>query len=262
MITTALWNVLRKGLRATRTDPAADRAAAPSPPPHGAQCPGNWHPTSVHSAPPSSRQASTSGSAGAGYDSQFDTRLDAELLDSSLLQHGHRTVMQQVLRGRADALLAPFSASYGADANVLFDFRARLVFIDPQAQRQLRVHRELPQPAPGARTQGDAIVRELDETLWDIGIAAGPYPLLDAPIDWWRRPLRWAVDARIERYSRIPRHCDLARCLIEGPTSPSALRRYAHVGVAELRSFIQAGLMLGLLSWVDDDFATTQRQSH
>jgi hypothetical protein len=170
--------------------------------------------------------------------------------------------MQRVLRGRADPTLAPFAASYGTDANLLFDFRAGLVFVDPQAQRQLRVHRELPQPAPGAHAKGDAIVRELDETLWDIGIAAGPYPLLDAPLDWWRTPLRWAVDARVERFSRIPRHCDLARCLIEGPTSPSALRRYAHVGVAELRSFIQAGLMLGLLSWVDDDFATTQRQSH
>jgi hypothetical protein len=254
MITTALWNVLRKRFRAAATNPAAESAAAHT----------------VHSAPPSSRQApapssassATSTGASAGYDSQFDTRLDAELLDSSLLQHGHRTVMQQVLRGRADPMLAPFAASYGADANIQFDFRARLVFIDPLAQRQLRVHRELPQPAPGARTKGDAIVRELDETLWDIGIAAGPYPLLDAPIDWWRRPLRWAVDARVERFSRVPRHCDLARCLVEGPASPSELRRYARVGVADLRSFIQAGLMLGLLHWVDDDFATTQRQSH
>ncbi len=267
MITTALWNVLRKRLGTACTTPAADSAAAPAALPAVAQRPGNWHPTTVHSAPPSGRQgaASSSGgssSSGSGYDSEFDTRLDADLLDAELLQHGHRSVMQQVLRGRADALLAPYAASYGSDANVLFDFRARLVFIDPQAQRQLRVHRELPQPAPGARARGDAIVRELDETLWDIGIAAGPYPLLDAPIDWWRRPLRWAVDARVERYSRIPRHCDLARCLIEGPASPSELRRYARVGLADLRSFIQAGLMLGLMVWVDDDFVTTQRQSH
>jgi hypothetical protein len=262
MITTALWNVLRKRFGAARMNPAANAAAADTPELSDAQRPGNWHATTVHSAPPSTRGAAASSGANSGYDSQFDTRLDAELLDSALLQHGHRTVMQQVLRGRADVLLPTFAASYGADANIVFDFRARLVFIDPQAQRQLRVHRELPQPAPGARAKGDAIVRELDETLWDIGIAAGPYPLLDAPHDWWRTPLRWAVDARVERYSRIPRHCDLARCLIEGPASPSELRRYAHVGLADLRSFIQAGLMLGLLNWMDDDFATTQRQSH
>jgi hypothetical protein len=262
MITTALWNVLRNRLGAARTSPAAHVAAAKAPAASDAGPTGDWQGTTVHSAAPSSRSAATTIGAGSGFDSQFDTRMDAEQLDSSLLQHGHRTVLQQVLRGRADPVLAPFTASYGPEANILFDFRSRLVFIDPQAQRELRVHRELPQPAPGARARADAIVRELDETLWDIGIAAGPYPLLDAPIDWWRRPLRWAVDARVERYSRIPRHCELARCLIEGPASPSELRRYARVGVAELRSFIQAGLMLGLLTWVDDDFATTQRQPH
>jgi hypothetical protein len=154
-----------------------------------------------------------------------------------------------LLSGRADAGLPVFSASYGADANLVFDFQTRLAFVDPQAQRQLRVHRELPQPAPGARTQSEAIVRELDETLWDIGIAASPYPLLDAPADWWRTPLHWAVDARIEPLSRIPRHIDLARCLVEGPVSPSDLRRCARVSVADLRSFIQAGLMVGLMAW-------------
>ncbi len=267
MITTALWNVLRNRFCAVRTNPPAAQAAAPTAAPQTAPLQaapraGNGQPTAVHSVPPSSRSGPSSTGAGSAYDSQFDTRLDAELLDSSLLQHGHRTVMQQILRGRADSLLAPFAASYGADANVLFDFRAGLVFIDPQAQRQLRVERELPQPAPGARAKGEAIVRELDETVWDIGIAAGPYPLLDGPHNWWHTPLRWAVDARVERFSRIPRHCDLARCLMEGPASPSELRRYAHVSVADLRSFLQAGLMLGLLTWAADDFVTTQRQPH
>lgn len=260
MITTALWNVLRLRFGATRTNRTADAAARPTSAQPAPQRPGNWHPTATQDLPLSSQNASNA--AGAAYDSQFDTRLDAEQLDSCLLQHGHRTVMQQVLRGRADPLLPNFAASYGAEANVQFDFRARLVFIDPQAQRQLRVHRELPQPALGARPKGDAIVRELDETLWDMGIAGGQFPLLDAPHDWWRTPLRWAVDARVERYSRIPRHCDLARCLSQGPTSPSELRRYAHVSVADLRSFLQASLMLGLLRWTTDDDATTQRLSH
>ncbi len=268
MFTTALWNVLRKRFGAVRPNPTAHEGGAPttglqeglSGGLHSSQRPRNWHPASVPSLPPSRNNAAYAGAS--AYDSQFDTRLDADQLDSSVLQHGHRTVMQQVLRGRADSFVPSFTASYGADANVVFDFRTRLVFIDPQAQRQLRVHRELPQPAPGARATGDAIVRELDETLWDMGIAAGPYPLLDAPSDWWRRPLRWAVDARVERYSRIPRHCDLARCLTQGPASPSELRRYASVSVADLRSFIQAGLVLGLLRWSNEDFATTQRQSH
>jgi hypothetical protein len=244
MITTALWKVLRQRLSNPRVKPHhGDTLALPAHP-QAAPRAGIWHDTAPPSLP-----ARRTGTAASGYDSQFDTRLDAELLDASVLQNGHREVVQQVLRGRADALLPAFTASYGAEANMRFDFRARLAFIDPQAQRQLRVSRELPQPAPGARTQGDAIVRELDDALWDIGIAAGPYPLLDAPSDWWRTPLCWAVDARVERHSRIPRHIDLARCLSLGPTTPSDLRRHAHVGLADLRSFIQAGLMLGLLSW-------------
>jgi hypothetical protein len=243
MITNALWKVLRKRLGPAPRHPTVKPTAA-------------WPVTA--SSPTAAGAADSS-----GYDSQFDSRQDVDALDAKVLQNGHHAVIQQVLRGRADALLPAYSASYGADANLVFDFHARLAFVDPQAQRQLRVHRELPQPAPGARTQGDAIVRELDETLWDIGIAAGPHPLLDAPGGWWRTPLHWAVDARVERYSRIPRHIDLARCLIERPASPSDLRRYAHVSLADLRSFIQAGLMLGLMAWGQAaDFAPTQRLAH
>jgi hypothetical protein len=158
-------------------------------------------------------------------------------------------VLKAVRQGVAQPGTQPFTASYGEDAHMLFDFRSRLVFIDPLAQQHLRVRRELPLPAPGLRPCTEALVRELDETVWDLGIAAGPHTLLGQPADWWHCPLRWVADGGIERYSRIPRHLDLARRLQQGPATPSELRRHARVGVSDLRRFIQACLMGQLLQW-------------
>jgi hypothetical protein len=192
-----------------------------------------------------------------GFDSQFDTRIDGEQLLARAIEPGWQELLGEVLSavrhgpaqpGRQPGVQA-FAASYGEGAHLLFDFRARLVFIDPLAQQYLRVRRELPQPAPGVRPCTDALVRELDATLWDLGIAAGPHTLLDQPADWWHCSLRWVAEGGVERYSRIPRHLDLTRRLLQGPATPSELRRHARVGVGDLRRFIQACLMGRLLQW-------------
>jgi hypothetical protein len=213
---------------------------------------GQWAPTSAPASQSSSMDRSTS-----GFDAGFDSRIDGDQLMAASLEHGQREVLQHVVRALFQPGAKPYAASYGAEANLLFDFKARLVFIDPQAQQQLRVKRELPQPAPGAKPQTDALVRELDETLWDLGVAAGPFPLLDEPANWWRCPLRLVEGAQMERYSRIPRNLDLARRLAQGPAAASELRRHANVSVSDLRRFIQAGLMLRLLDWAPGALATS-----
>ena len=55
--------------------------------------------------------------------------------------------------------------------------------------------------------------------------------------------------SQIGRYSRLPRHMELARQLVAGPMTPSALRRNVRVSVADLRRFLQACLFLGLVHW-------------
>ncbi len=184
-----------------------------------------------------------------GFDSGFDSRLHALELLPADIAHSQRDVVQQVLRGRHAHHLPALCASYGPGANLRFDFANQRVSIDALALQHLRVRRELPEPAPGARPHEDATVRDIDQTVWDLGLAAGPYGLLDQPADWWHTPLAWRAGARLEHYTRLPRYLDLAQHLKQAPRTPSELRRHARVGVADLRRFLQATLMLGLLSW-------------
>jgi len=184
-----------------------------------------------------------------GYDSAFDSHFDITQLMAAEIADGQRQVVQRVLDGLHAREAAVLSASYGPGANIRFNFHTRLVAIDPLALQHLRVRRELPQPAPGAATQPDSPLRDLEETVWDLGLAAGPFPLLDEPADWWRQPLAWTAGARIEPFTRVPRYIELARLLQAGPTTPSELRRRARVSVSDLRRFLQAALMLSLLHW-------------
>lgn len=183
------------------------------------------------------------------FESDFDSHLDGVELLAAEVAEGQRQLVQRVLDGLRSPRAAVLAASYGPGANLRFDFHSRLVTIDALALQHLRVRRDLPEAAPGAAPQADAQVRELDETVWDLGLASGPYALLDEPHDWWHVTLAWTPGARIERYSRVPRYLELARCLQAAPLSPSELRRQARVGVADLRRFVQAALMLGLLQW-------------
>jgi hypothetical protein len=192
---------------------------------------------------------------GTTWDSGFDTTLDAAQLMAEEMEQGQREVLRLALAGLRDEAAPPLLASYGPQANLRFDFRAGLVWFDPLALQHLRLRRELPQPAPGAKPGADATVRELDATLWDLGLAAGGFDLLGAPPDWWHRPLQTVKGPAIEGYTRLPRHLEMARRLAAGPVSPSELRRQARVAVIDLRRFLQACLVLGLLRWADADTA-------
>ena len=241
MHSTTLWKTLRLRLRKPPSAPAREAART-------ANADTVWAETGPMDLLPGQPAPAAAGRENA-YDSQFDTRFDAEQLATIDLPAAHHQLLSQVLRGRADTLMPACTASYGPDANLRLDFGTGRVYLDLLAQRQLRLNRELPLPAPGAQTGATAVVRRLDEVIWDLGIAAGAYPLLNAPDDWWHTPLGWSVDGDVSRLSRLPRHLEMARRLAEQPRSPSALRRLARVSVVDLRAFVQAGLMLGLLAW-------------
>lgn len=193
--------------------------------------------------------ATSPGAAGSGFDSRFDSRLDASLLAGAELGEGQRHVIEHLLAGLRSPLVPVLHASFGPGANLRIDFARRSATLDPAALRLLRVQRELPDFAPGALPGEQAEPRSLEATAWDIGLAAGPYPLLNAPADWWRTPVAWRRGARIEAFSRVPRVIELAHHLQALPLPPSELRRRARCGVQELRRFLQAALMLGLVDW-------------
>lgn len=190
-----------------------------------------------------------------GFDSHFDSGFDTSALMAAEIGDGQRQVLRRVLEGLRTREAAVLCASYGPGANLRFNFHTRLVAIDTLALQHLRVRRELPQPAPGAATEPQAPLRDLEETVWDLGLAAGPFPLLDEPADWWHQPLAWTHGARIEPYTRMPRYIEMARLLQREPLTPSALRRRARVSVADLRRFLQAALLLSLLHWQPPEHA-------
>jgi hypothetical protein len=163
-----------------------------------------------------------------------------------------RALLRALRRGLRDRSRPVLCATYGPDANLRFDFRSRLVVCDPPAVRRLRIDGELPLPAPAARPLPGYLVRELDETAWDIGVAAGTLMLMAEPEDWWHTPLAIELTPPITRFTRLPAHVELAQRLRDAPATPSALRRQAHVDVATLRGFIQVGLLVGLLDWAPE----------
>jgi hypothetical protein len=208
--------------------------------------PQGWEPGVLGFADDSARAC---GSFASAFDTDFDSVLDAEQLVAEELDGARRELLQAVLHGRRDPSAPILAASYGPGANLRFDFRAGVVTIDPLARQHLRLRRELPLPAAGACPQDDAPVQELDQVLWDLGLAGGRFPLLDEPADWWHTPLLAVPMPLIADYTRLPRHLELARRLQAGPVTPSQLRRQVFIGVPELRCFVQACLVLGLVRW-------------
>ena len=184
------------------------------------------------------------------FDADFDSRLDREHLLSANLDAPRRSLLNHVLISMHKPHAPPLVAAYGPQATLRFDFEARQVLLDPLAQRQLRVERQLPAPAAAdADTLPDPLVRDLEETVWDLGLASGNFALHQAPTDWWHTPLVGVAVSRVGRYSKLPRHLELAGQLAGAPASPSALRRRVRTSVVEVRRFVQAGLFLGLVQW-------------
>jgi hypothetical protein len=185
------------------------------------------------------------------FDSDFDSRLQRGQVLGEAPGPAQRALVSQVLRGLRDDSTPTLCASYGPGAALRLDFETRLVAIDPLALQGLRVRRAVPQLADGVALTDHATVLELDEVVWHLGMACGPFVLLDEPDDAWHHALVAVAVDQIERYSRQPRHLELARRLQADAVSPSELRRHVRIGVADLRRFLQACLFLGLVRWAD-----------
>lgn len=160
-----------------------------------------------------------------------------------------RALVGQVLRGLRDERTPVLLAGYGPGAALRADFGRWAVCIDPAALQALRVQHRLPLVDPAARPSDDAAELALDHFVWELGLASGPYVLLDQPADPWGTPLQPQAIDRVERYSGRTRHLELMRRLEGGPATPEALFRHVRIGTADLRRFLQACLFLGLLRW-------------
>lgn len=210
----------------------------------------HWRTSALHAVPGrASTAAAQAGAVDDDFDSGFDSVIDAQQLAAEDLQADQSALLAQVLRGLLDPSTPPVAASYGPGANLTFDFGTGLVCVDPLALQHLRVRREVPLPAPGVVPHSESMHHELQDVVWSLGLASGHLALMGAPAHWWHTPLQCTGLQRIERYSRVPQHLDLARRLEAGPLTPSQLRRQARVSVADLRRFLQACLALQLLQW-------------
>lgn len=187
-----------------------------------------------------------------GFDSAFDTRQQADRLAGSELDPDRTAMLNRLRRGLVDPTQAPLTAGYGLRASLRIDFAAGVVQIDELADQRLRLSRELPCLGDGALPQTGARLRDLDLVAWDIALAAGDFRLLHAPVNWWRTPLIVLPHVDIARYTPLPQHRALARALAQQPMAPGDLRRCCRVSLTDLRGFLQAALLLGVVRWLPD----------
>lgn len=173
-------------------------------------------------------------------------------LDAPRFDAGQEMLITWLLRGLLDPEMKPLTASYGANAVIRIDFARAFALVDPLAQQHLRVRRELPRLVGIESPGSDAIERDLDSLVWDFGIAAGHHRLLNQPLDWWNTPLSTCKDPAVQRYTRLPRHLDLAAVLFTHRVTPAELQRRTGLSASEMRPFLQACLFLGLCWWSPD----------
>ena len=184
------------------------------------------------------------------FDSQFDTRQHADQLAECELDPDRAQLLTALRRGLVDPSHPLLSAGYGPKAAMVIDFATGMATLDERADQHLRVLREVPYLAHGARPGDGAKVRELDRVVWDIAVAAGGYRLLLSPRAWWHAPLIAQPRLDVSRLTSMPQHREMARCLAVAPVSPAELRRRCRVSLSDLRGFLQACLFLGLTYWV------------
>jgi hypothetical protein len=185
-----------------------------------------------------------------GFDSSFDTRQHTERHVEPELDPDRAELLNRLRRGLADSTQAVLAAGYGRLAALSIDFKAGVALVDELAEQRLRIAREVPYLAQGARPGARARTRDLDRVVWDIALAAGDFRLLHSPVNWWHTPLSVSTGLDVSRYTPSPQHRELARCLAAGPVSAAELRRRCRVSVSDLRGFLQAGLFLGLIHWL------------
>lgn len=165
-----------------------------------------------------------------------------------------QSLMQQLLQGRQDPNTAPLTLGYGEDARLFVDFQQRQVRCETLALQHLRVSRERPWRMSGdtsaATPPPGCTARDLDDLLWDLGIASGAMPLWRGAGDAAKQHLSCPNREPIARRTRTPSHLEAARRLHAAPATLAELRRCLGVAEADLRRFLQAALVLGLLRWV------------
>ncbi len=185
-----------------------------------------------------------------GFDSGFDSRSHAEQLLQTELDPDRAELLNRLRRGLVDPGQPVLHAGYGRDAALVIDFATGVATIDILAEQRLRVMREVPYQAHGARPLAGARPRELDLVVWDIAVAAGGFRLLHSPVNWWHTPLIVQPQFNVARYTALPQHLEMARCLAQAPLSPADLRRRSRVSLVDLRGFLQASLFIGLAHWL------------
>lgn len=193
--------------------------------------------------------------ASSGCDSGFDSTLQADRLEDAELDPDRSELLSRLRRGLVDPSQPPLLAGYGPGAAMAIDFAVGVARIDGAADHRLRVSRQVPYLGQGVQPGPDARERELDLVTWDIAMAAGSFRLLRAPANWWRTELIAPTLLSVSRYTVQPQHLELARALAAEPLTPAQLCRLCRVSLVELRSFLQACLMLGLAQWVDSSTA-------
>lgn len=184
-----------------------------------------------------------------GTDSGFDSIAPDTQFGMRALDDEHRRLLHELRRSRAHPGEAVVGAGYGPGESMVFDFGSGQVCADARAVHRLCVQRELPYPTPAPVPVHRGVLRDLDVTLWDIGVAAGAYPLFDAPPDWCHAPLVALHAQRIARCTKLPLHLELARAAAPAAITPAQLRRACRAPLRELCGFLQAGLFLGWLRW-------------
>ena len=209
----------------------------------------------TQAVPPAGTESGFGSRGESRFDSRFDTRYPAQSPTMTVHDEAGTRMLQALRQGKVRREAMPVVASYGEGAMMVIDFMRGRVLLEPAALDALRLAQQLPALAPGATPLTGMQEREFDLVLWDIGRAAHQHTLIDAPDDWWHAPLQAEDARRVSRHSLAPLDLELARVLARGRVTPSQLRRECRAGVDELRAFLQAALLVGLVSWAESALA-------
>ncbi len=215
-------------------------------------------PIAADNAEPRRARQSDFSDIDSGFDSAFDSRLPGMTLANLPLDQARTQFLQALHAGLADPTRGPVEASYDRGGLMVIDFARSVVKLERRALGELRLANQLPVLSPGARPETELQTRELDCVLWDLGFAAGAHALNGAGANWWRQPLVALLPLQVARYSTAPLYRDMARAFDDGPMTPSQLRRRCRADISVLRGFLQAFLLMGLLTWLPGEAGTTR----